>query len=142
MYNIRMVCTAAESPFSNGICERSNALLGNSVNKIIEDCQCDVEIALSWAVAARNTLLNNHGYSPNQIVFGFNPGFPSVYQDRLPALESPDVSRMVAGNLRAMHVAREEFIKQESSERIKRALRHNVRQSAIEDVKCGDSVFL
>ena len=28
MYNIRFICTAAESPFSNGICERSNALLG------------------------------------------------------------------------------------------------------------------
>ena len=133
MYNVRLICTAAESPFSNGICERSNAVLGSSVDKIIEDCHCDVGVALSWAVAARNTLLNNQGYSPNWIVFGFNPGFPNVYQNKLPALEFPDVSRVVADNLHAMHVARENFIQQESGERIKRALRHNVRQLAVED---------
>ena len=125
---IKIMCTAAESPFSNGICERSNALLGNSVNKIIKDCHCDVEIALAWAVAARNTLLNSQGFSPNQVVFGFNPGFPSVYQNNLPAFESPDVSKVVCDNLSAMHAAHENFIQQESSERMKRALRHNIRQ--------------
>ena len=77
--------------------------------------------------------MNNQGYSPNWIVFGFNPGFPNVYQNKLPALEFPDVSRVVADNLHAMHVAHENFIQQESGERIKRSLRHNVRQSAVED---------
>ena len=51
------------------------------------------------------------------------------------------MSRVVADNLHAIHAARENFIKQESGERIKRALRHNVRQSAAEEVRCGDMVF-
>lgn len=141
LYNVKFMCTAAESPFSNGICERSNAIIGNSVRKIMEDCACDVEVALAWAVAARNSLLNNHGFSPNQLVFGFNPAFPNVYQSDLPALESPSASQVVADNLNAMHRAREEFIKMESNERIKRALRHNVRQATVESISNGDNIF-
>lgn len=57
--NIEVWQTAGESPWSNGIVERHNAVLKESLAKIIEDTKCDHEIALGWAMSARNSLYNN-----------------------------------------------------------------------------------
>jgi len=64
-FNIKIMTTAAESPWSNGICERQNAVIGDSVRKIMADAQCDLEVALAWAISARNALTNSSGFSPN-----------------------------------------------------------------------------
>ena len=60
-----MLTTAAESPWSNGVCERMNAVISDMVRKILAESSCDLEIALAWTVSARNSLYN---YSPNQIL--------------------------------------------------------------------------
>ena len=52
-FNVR-VLTSAESPWSNGTCERLN---GDLVKKILLDGG-DIEIALEWAVSGRNALQN------------------------------------------------------------------------------------
>ena len=140
-FNIRVITTPAESPWSNGVCERRNAVIGDSVRKIIADVNCSVEVALAWAISARNCLSNNSGFSPNQLVFGRNPGLPNVFGDKPPALNSSYPSQMVCDNLNAMHAARQEFIKFESCEKIKRALRHNVRASNSDSLTNGDRVF-
>ena len=140
-FNIKVLSTAAESPWSNGICERLNGVLGNMVSKISEDAKCDVHTALAWAVSARNAFDNNSGFSPNQLVFGFNPTIPNVFNNDLPALEKVTASEMVRKNLNAKQVAREAFLKCESSERISRALRCNIRNTDINDLKNGDNVF-
>ena len=111
------------------------------MDKIIADCSCDVETALSWAVSARNSLDNNFGYSPNQLVFGINPAFPNVFSDKIPALEHVECSDIVRKNLNAMNIARLEFIKCESNERIKRALKHNIRQTSMLEIQSGDEVY-
>ena len=76
--NVCSDTTAAESPWSNGIVERHNAILYESMMKTINDTHCDPEIALAWAVSAKNTLQTNAGYSPSQLVFGRNVNLPSV----------------------------------------------------------------
>ena len=73
-FSIKMMTTAAESPWSNGTCERLNGILGKMVLKILDDVKCDVATALAWAVAARNSFYNFGGFSPNQLVFGKKPG--------------------------------------------------------------------
>ena len=140
-FNVKIMTTAAESPWSNGVCERLNAVLGGMVTKIVNDTSCDVSIGLAWAVSARNALNNFSGFSPNQLVFGFNPALPDVFTSQLPALEEVSASKIVRDNLNALHIARQEFIKVESSERVRRALRHNVRASDVENLVNGDSVF-
>ena len=140
-FNIKVMTTSAESPWSNGVCERQNAVLGDIVRKVMDDSGCDVEVALAWAVSARNTLTNFGGFSPNQLVFGHNPGLPNVYVNDPPALEPTPPSDMVRDNLNALHVARSEFMKAESNERLSRALRHNIRSSDLIDVQNGDEVF-
>ena len=137
---IRVMNTAAEAPFSNGICERLNSVLGRSVKKIREDSGCSIEEALAWAVSARNCLSNFTGFSPNQMVFGSNPCLPNVMKDDLPALEVSDVD-IVRRNLNAIHVARNEFLKIESSEKIRRALKHNVRVTDSQFFNMGDHVY-
>ena len=86
IFCIKLLTTAAESPWSNGICERLNGVLGEIVSKIVEDTASGVQIALAWAVAARNTFVNRSGVSPNQLVFGFNHIFlifmTAIYQLR------------------------------------------------------------
>lgn len=104
------------------------------------DAQCDLEVALAWAISARNALTNSSGFSPNQLVFGYNPALPNVFMDDPPALK-PVSSKMVKDNLNAMHFAREEFVKNEASERLKRALRHNIRSSEISEIENGDEVY-
>ena len=140
-FNIKIMTTSAESPWSNGVCERLNAVLGRSVQKIQEDTGCSLEIALAWAVSARNALSNFSGFCPNQLVFGFNPVLPSIFQNDPPALDVPEASQIVKDNLNALHKAREDFIKVEADERIKRALRHNIRETLADDLQAGEEVF-
>ena len=138
---VEICTTPGEAPFSNGTVERNNKVLYESMMKTMDDCKCDMETALAWAVSAKNALQNQGGYSPNQLVFGTNVNLPSVITDLPPALESSVSSDVVRNKLNALHKARQNFIKAESSERIKRALRHNVRTYSEEVFEAGDKVF-
>ena len=140
-FNIEMICTAAESPWSNGVCERLNAVLKDNVLKILEENKCSLETALAWAVAARNSLHNNHGFSPNQLVFSFNTNIPNIINDKPPALENITSSQVVANNLVALRKSREEFIKADANERIRRALSRNIRKTGDENIEIGCQVY-
>ena len=139
--NIKIKTTAAESPWSNGLVERHNGIIGENVTKIMRDVDCELRVALAWAVSAKNALHNVHGFSPNQLVFGKNPNFPSVLTDKLPALEGKTASEVVRDNLNAMHAARKAFVASEASEKIRRALRHNVGSSVDTKYFTRDSVY-
>ena len=115
--NVEIATTAAESPWSNGVVERHNAVIGNMVDKIIADIDCSLEIALAWAVNAKNSLHSVYGYSPNKLVFGRNPNPPSCLNDKPPALEGTTSSEVVAKNLNALHAACKAFTENETSEK-------------------------
>ena len=46
-FNIMLLTTGVESPWSNGIMEPLNQVLGNLVSKIVDDVGCDNQIALA-----------------------------------------------------------------------------------------------
>ena len=140
-FNIRVCTTAAESPWSNGLVERHNGILGLMVPKVIENSNCSLETSLAWSVSAKNSLANVHGYSSNQLVFGKNPNYPNVLEDKLPALEASTCSEIVAKNLNALHFARQQFIQKESSDRLRRALHHNVRTYSDITYSTSDLVY-
>ena len=141
VFGIEIMKTSAESPWSNGLAERHNGVLKVSTMKIIEDTGCNLQTGVAWAVSAKNTLNNNFGYSSNMIVFGKNPSFPSVLSDNITALTAENVSQVVEENMKAMHTARKAFIEAESSEKIKRALAHNIRTSCEENYQNGERVY-
>ena len=139
--NVVVHTTAAQSPWSNGLNERHNGILGEMVKKTLEDTDCDFETALAWAVSAKNSLHSVNGFSPNQLVFGRNPNLPAFLNDKLPALEGISTSEIVANNLNAKHAARKAFVECESSEKLRRAVRHQVRTSIVQSYSNGGMVL-
>ena len=126
--NIRVMHTAAYSPFSNGLCERNHTIIDDSVSKIMaEQPDCSLKVALAWAVNAKNCLHMVGGYSPYQLVFGRNPKLPCAISDNPPALEGTTSSEVIAKHLNASHSARKAFMAAEASEKIRRALKHQIR---------------
>ena len=63
-------------------------------------------------------------------------------KDKLPTLEGVSTSEVVASNLSAMHAARKQFVKCESLEKSRHALRHQIRTSITQSYKNGDVVIL
>ena len=109
LLNTHALSTAAESLWQNGITERHNAIISNMVDRILEDVNCSIDVALAWATSAKNSLKNIFGYSPNQLVFAKNPNLPIVVGSEPPALEGISSSKLIADHLNCMHTARKAF---------------------------------
>ena len=73
-------------------------------------------------------------------MFGSNPRLPSVLTDKVPALEGTTMSALVGKHIEALHLARTAFTKSECSERIRRALRKQIRPSG-NTFKTGEKVY-
>ena len=139
--NVRVITTAAESPFQNGLCERVHAVTDRMLLKLQEENETtDRQTLLSWANMARNTLQMWNGFSSHQLIFGKNPSLPGIMTDGLPALEGSTSSETFAQHLNALHDARRAYIQTETDERIRRALRGKVR-AAEETYVNGDAVY-
>ena len=139
--NVVTLTTARESPFSNGTVECHNFVVSESMKKSIQYVKCLPEVALAWAISAKNFLQNHGGFSPNQLVFGHNINLPSVLTDALPALENSTSSDIIRKNKEAMWKAKESYIQAESSKHTRGAPRHNVRTYADERY-CNSDKFI
>ena len=139
--NTEIKSTAAESPWSNGMNERHNGILGEMILKTMNDCKCDLQTALMWSLAAKNSLANVYGFSPQQLVFGQNASFPSNLHNKLPALDENFSSAVMRDNLNVLHAARENFIKLESCAKVKKALRSKTRTHTAKTLEIGHKVY-
>ena len=135
--------TVAERLLSISLPEHHNGVLGNTMRKMMSHkTNYSLETGVAWAIAAKNSLKNEYGFSPNQLVFGKKTqNFPNVEFNKLPALEGVACSKIVAENLSAMHDARQAFIKSESDEKFRQALRHQVRTSSEVKHVTGDKAY-
>ena len=140
-FNFKVYTTAAESPWSNGIIERLNGILGLSVGKIMEDEQCTVHIAIAWAISARNACDINKGHSPNALVFSFNTAVPTAFNSTPSGLEEVTGSDIVRKNLNAMYKGRIDFWLKQSDAQLKKALNSQTRQLDGDDINIGDEVY-
>ena len=102
--------------------------------KTKEETKCSWDIALSWALNAKNSMQMQGGFSAYQLAMGRNPNLPNVIVNRLPALEESTSSKTVAENLNAIHGARAAFAKAGARGKIRKALRSQVRT-------CNDDYF-
>ena len=55
-----------------------------------------LDVAIHWAVAAKNSLANVYGFSPNTLVFGRNTNYPSEFVNKPPARNVTCLSEYVA----------------------------------------------
>ena len=139
--NIQVKHTAGYSPFSNGLCEKNHAVIDDMVYKMkSEQPELPLNIALAWAVNAKNCLQSVGGFSPHQLVYGRNPNLPNSMNDELPALEGKTSSEVIARHLNACHSARRAFIAAEASEKVRRALKAGVKQTR-KEFNHGEKVY-
>ena len=140
-FNIRLLNTSAESPWSNGLVERHNGVLSEMLHKIMAERKYDIHMAVALAIQAKNSLANVHGFSPAQLALGKNPQLPCVLHNDPPANESVDSSEIIMETLNCLRDARKAFIEAEASERIKRALNKNIRPMQSTKFTNGDLVY-
>ena len=141
--DINMRTTAAFAPFSNGVVERHNGILAEMVYKIREDTGCSTDIALCWAVNAKNNLSNVYGFSPQQLVLGYNSSPPCLDDDRIKItqLDSEASGKMIADHINALFEARKAFIMTQNSDRLKRALKGRIYKAYETKYFPGDKVY-
>ena len=76
---VRLTTTLSYSPHQNGLNERNHATVDLMITRMIaSDEKMSPEMALSWALNAKNSLDNYHGFSPFQLHIGKNPLLPCV----------------------------------------------------------------
>ena len=94
--NIKQTSTAAYSPNQNGTNERNHSIVDRMMVKMMfEDPILKPDVALCWALTAKNNLENYQGFSPSQLVFGENPRMPALYAAGPPGMEEVKVSKEV-----------------------------------------------
>ena len=72
-------------------------------------------MALAWAIRAKNTLQNQLGHSPNELVFGSTVNTPSIWSN-LPALEYVTTNCLV--NVNVLYAVNKSFMEGKASENI------------------------
>ena len=82
--NIRILTTAAYSPWSDGLVERHNATLAEMLHRVLADQKTSIEKALAWSLQAKNSLTEVNGFSPSQLALGFNPKMPGNLTNKHP----------------------------------------------------------
>jgi len=143
LYDIRICTSPAESPWSNGVVERHNAILGKMIESVREETGCNLETAICWSVSSKNSLNNVQGFSPNQLIFGQNPVFPGLLEDQinLTTLNTETTCKLIADNNNARTAARKAFIMLENDNCMKRAMKERVFQGRDKEYKTGDQVY-
>ena len=76
--NIEFKLTRAEAQFRNGWVERRNFIIATILQKVIEESNIDISLALLWCINAKNSLAKVHGFSPFQLALGQNPKLSSI----------------------------------------------------------------
>ena len=118
-----------------------NTVLEDMLLKVTCDKSISLDRSLQWVIKAKNSVSNVHGFLQYWLVSGKNLNLPSVLNNKLPALEEILSTEIISANLKAMQEARKAFLDSESSEKLKKALRHNTRTCNNVKLLCGDSVY-
>ena len=139
--DIKTTFTAAYSPHRNGVNERNHCVVDRMMIKMrLEDLSLSAEVALTWALVAKNTLQNVSGFSPFQIVFGKAPQLPSVYTAGPPGLEEVVMDKAVANHINALHMARQAYIAGESDKVLKGMLKQRIYTRG-DEIDRGDWIY-
>ena len=141
-FGIQLQTSPSESPWCQGIVERHNAIIGQMIDKVMNSTGCNRGIACCWAMNAKNTLSNIHGFSPHFLVFGRNPVIPDILNtESLSMLNESTSSRVVAEHLNAMHTSRKAFMEVQNSDILKRAFKQRIYQDTTAKFVPGDEVY-
>ena len=113
------------------------------INKLLIDnySQYPIDVIVSWAASAKNTLHTCYGFSPNQLVFGRNPNLLFNLINLPPEMEDVSKADIIVKHLNAFDAARKAFIEAESNEKLRRALKAKNRVTTGITYEIGDIVY-
>ena len=136
--NINLKLTSTESTWNNSFVKRHNLILGDMLDRILEESTNNIDIAVVWAINAKNSLTC---FSPYQLPIFQNPILPFAATSKPPPLTHTPTSKILEENLCYLHKSRQAFIKSENSEWIKRALSRNIQTYSNTHFLTEDSVY-
>ena len=90
---------------------------------------------------AKNALQSCYGFSPNQLVFGKSTNLPPNLVNLPPAMEDVSHADISVKHLHALHAARKAFIKAESNDKLRCALKAKNRETTGIEYETGDMVY-
>ena len=139
--DIDVTTTASYSPNQNGLNERNHAIVDIMITRmLLSDPSLKPRMALCWSLNAKNSLENCYGFTPFQLHIGRTPMMPSTTRGGPPSFENVTKSENFAAHLNAMHAARTEFIKAESSKSLKLAMKSMVYPRG-DNITSGDDIY-
>src|ERR1044072_146527 len=137
-----MLCTASESPWSNGKSKKTVGILKEGMRKLKEDGVKGRDWILMWMVSAKNDRIMNGGYSPNQKVFGIYYRGKNEMEKCSPAeLEERMDGAKLKELMELQMLVKDKVQEKECRDRIRRALKGKIRVHRIEEAQVGDKVF-
>lgn len=128
-FNIRVDVTAAQSAWSNGVCERHNGVIKHMVAALAKDYPtATLQELLDHACFAKNCLAMHGCASPFQLATGSQPRLPSVLSDDMPAMQEGHLPTEVdlAKTVAMLAASRAAFATAEASQSVRRALNRRV----------------
>jgi len=128
-FNVRVEATAAQSAWSNGICERHNGVIKHMVLSLAADYPAATfQELLSHACFAKNSLAVHGCAIPFQLVTGSLLRLPSALSDALPAMQEGHLPTKadLARTLALLADSRAAFSRAEASQSVRRALNRRV----------------
>merc|ERR1711954_393738 len=135
--------TAANSLFSNGICEKNHEIVDIMISKIkSSDPSISDQEALDHALHAKNVEVNNKGFSPFQIVYRENPRIPGISNSTPSSISTNFASEDVRKHIHNVQLAREAFRTSDNDDNeIKKCLRSKIYSSNNYYFFNGDIVY-
>lgn len=124
-FNIAVSTTAAQAAWSNGVCERHNAVVKRMVEALRGDHpDATFQDLLSHATFAKNNLTVHGTATPYQLVTGTLPRLPSVLTDGLPAMHNIRVKDddHLRATIDMLSSARAALARAEADQSLRRAL--------------------
>ena len=137
-----MTLSPSLSPWSNGGNKRRHAVIDISIKKLLEDDPTlDLQDAIDHACFARNNEVGPLGFSPQQLTYGEGSMIPGIINGNIAIDSEVTDSEAVREHFERRRLARDIFLKADSSTRIKKILRSNVPKYNDETFNIGDKIW-
>lgn len=138
---------AGQAHWQHGKIERHNGIIKEMLQKVVAEGNVVGSDEMRWAcletVGAKNSLIREHGFSPNQLLFGRELRcFGELEENGEPCsfhFSEGDKRSVAARRMKFRHAARQSFVQVQASHMLARTVRNRTR--AWKEPQIGDRCF-
>ena len=130
-----VVPIAGQAHWQHGKIERHGQTVKDMIKKVVHQSNLKGPLEMSWAAiescCAKNSLVREHGFSPNQLLFGKEPRcYGEIEEKGEPCAFHFDVGEggsQVAKRMKYRHQARQAYIESQANQMLNRTARNKTR---------------